>query len=388
MAWMETHVVAERQRFVREYARGEWTMSALCARFGVTRPTGYKWWARYQAEGAAGLSDRSRAPARSPQRTAADLEAQIVAVRRQYGWGAKKLRAVLVQRQPHDAWPACSTVNAILDRQGLLEKRRRRPAWPHPGAVRLQTTQPNQVWPADFKGQFKTGDGRYCYPLTITDHFSRQVLAVAALAAPQGAAARAVFLRLFRTVGLPDAIRTDNGAPFASLALHGLSALSVWWMQLGIVHQRIRPARPQDNGTHERMHRELKRETACPAAADRRAQQTRFDQFRDRYNTERPHEALAQRPPASRWTPSARPYPTRVAPPDYPAHWEVRRVSSAGTVRFNAARVFVSQALHGQALGFDAIDDGVWTVSYYQTVIGTLDERTLQITGVGRIVSV
>ena len=383
---METNVDTERRRFVRDCAGGAWTMSALCARYGITRPTGYKWWARYRAEGEAGLRERSRAPQSCPRQTPAALEAAIVAARRRYGWGARKLRSVLHAQAPEIAWPAPSTFTAILDRHQLLEKQRRRvPHWRVAPAPAVQTQRPNQVWPADFKGQFKTGDGRYIYPLTITDHFSRCILAIDGLPAISGSATRAMFLRLFREVGLPEAIRTDNGAPFASLALHGLSALSVWWMQLGIVHERIRRGRPQDNGTHERMHRELKRETARPAAENRRRQQARFDRFRHRYNTERPHEALAQHRPADRWRPSLRPYPPRIAPPDYPGAWEIRRVTSAGTIRWFGARVFVSQALHGQDLGLEEVDDDLWTVTYYRTVLGVLDVRRSAIVEAGRL---
>ena len=385
---METNVVEERRRFVRAYARGDWTMSALCARFGIARPTGYKWWARYAADPAADFRDQSRTPHHSPTRTARRVEALIVAARREYGWGAKKLRQVLQTSHPRLTWPARSTVNDILDRHGLLQKQSRPSTWPHSGTESLHTERPTQVSPADFKGQFKTGDGRYCYPLTITDHFSRRVLAVTGLPTITSAATRAIFLRLFREVGLPEAIRTAKGQPFASPALHGLSALNVWWMQLGIAHQRIRPARPQENGTHERMHRELKRETTQPAAATRRAQQRRFDVFRHRYNDVRPHEGIGNQTPSTRWQPSARAYPERIALPTYPTGYETRRVSSAGTIRFQGHVVFVSQALHHQDLALTAVDDGLWRIVYYQTAIGTLDERTHRVTGIGRIAAV
>jgi len=380
---METNALEEKRRFVRDVARGQWTMSALCDRYGITRQCGHKWWDRYCAEGAAGLVERSRAPHHCPYRTDARLEARIVALRRQRGWGAKKLRQILQQRHPADAWPARSTFNDILDRAGLLEKRRRYLRWPHSGSVRLTSERPNQVWPADFKGQFKLGSGAYCYPLTITDHFSRRILAVQAMSAIRAAAVRAVFLRLFREVGLPDAIRTDNGAPFASSGLHGLSVLGVWWMQLGITHQRIRPGRPQDNGSHERMHRELKRETARPAAAHAHAQQRRFRQFQRRYNEERPHEGIDNQTPASRWHASQRAYPERLPPPDYPTHWEVRRASNAGVIRFHDQRIFLTQALHHENVGLEEIDDGLWRVVYYQTPLGLLDERTGRVTGLG-----
>jgi transposase InsO family protein len=238
------------------------------------------------------------------------------------------------------------------------------------------------VWPADFKGQFKTGDGRYCYPLTVTDHFSRTLLVCHGLLSVRTVDTKPVFRTLFRTVGLPDAIRTDNGPPFASTGIHGLSALNVWWMQLGIVHQRIPPSSPQENGTHERMHRELKRETTRPAARSLRAQQRRFAAFRTRYNEERPHEGIGDRTPASLWMPSPRAYPERIAPPIYAAHIEVRRVSTAGTFRLHAKQPFLSHALQNEDIGLEEVGDGIWNIVYYSTLLGKIDERTLQITGV------
>jgi putative transposase len=376
---MDTNVSDERARFVRDFASGHWSMSELCERYGVSRPTGYKWLAR--RAGGAGFADRSHTPQRCPHRTSADLEALIVEARHEYGWGAKKLRHVLRTRYPDRPWPARSTFNEILDRHALLHKNRRRRKWTHPGAAPLHTERPNQVWPVDFKGQFKTGDGRYCYPLTVTDHFSRRLLACHGLPSVATAGTKPVFRALFRAVGLPEAIRSDNGAPFASIGIHGLSALNVWWMQLGIVHQRIRPASPQENGTHERMHRELKRETTRPASRSLRAQQRRFDAFRVRYNDERPHEGLGDRTPSSLWMPSARPYPEHLTPPAYPAHLEVRRVSTAGTFSLHGHQPFLSEVLHGQDVGLEEVDDGIWNIVYYRTLLGKIDERTRQITG-------
>ncbi len=378
---METTVAAERQRFVDEFTSGHWSMSELCERYRITRPTGYKWVARFQRAGAEGLVDRSRAPLTCPHRVAPEVEALLVAARRKYQWGAGKLRQVLATQHPEVTWPARSTLNAVLDRHQLLRKHRRRAHWAHPGAGVLETTAPNQVWPADFKGQFRTRDGQYCYPLTVTDHFSRAVLACRGLRSVATAGAKAVFLALFRALGLPDAMRTDNGTPFASTGLHGLSPLNVWWMQQGIIHQRIRPASPQENGRHERMHRELKRETIRPAAATLRAQQRRFDAFIRRYNDERPHEALANRTPASLWTPPQRAYVEHPAPPDYPGHLEVRRVSSGGTLVLHGQRVFLSHALRGQDVGFEELGDAIWNIVYYRTLLGKLDERTGLITG-------
>ena len=379
---METNIVDERVRFARDFASGQWSMSELCARFGITRPTGYKWMARHRDGGHAALQDRSRTPHHSPLRIDGELEALLLAARREYGWGAKKLLKVLATRRPDLAWPARSTANALLDRHGLLRKNRRRRHWAHPGAAAVQTDRPNQVWPADFKGQFKTGDGHYCYPLTVTDHFSRTLLTCHGLLSVKTALTQPVFRTLFRAVGLPDAIRTDNGAPFASTGIHGLSPLNVWWMQLGIVHQRITPASPQENGQHERMHRELTRETARPAASTLRTQQRRFEAFRRRYNEERPHEGIGDRTPASVWTPSTRPFPEQIVPSDYPAHLEVRRISTAGIFRLHTQQPFLSQTLQGEDVGLEEVGDGIWNIVYYQTLLGKIDERTRLITGV------
>jgi transposase InsO family protein len=373
---MEPTLLAQRQRFVDAAQSGHWSITELCVRFGISRPTGYKWLARYEAAGAAGLGDRSHAAHHCPHRLEPRLEELIVAARRQYGWGARKLLQVLRTRYPTEPWPAKSTVNDVLARHHLLRRVRRRTPWRHPGTAPLTTTGPNQIWPADFKGQFKTGDGCVCYPLTITDHYSRALLACRGLRSVQTADARPVFLALFRECGLPDVIRTDNGAPFVTRSIHGLSALSLWWMQLGIGHQRIAPASPQQNGTHERMHRELKRETARPPAATLRTQQQRFDAFRHRYNVDRPHEALHDQPPASRWHASARAYPERPLRPEYSAAMEVRRVSSGGTFSWGGRPLFLSETLRGEDIGLEQVADDVWNIVYYRTLLGRIDVRT------------
>jgi putative transposase len=381
MAWMQTSVGAERRRFVEAYASGHWSMTELCERFGISRPTGYKWVDRVAAHGEAGLVERSRAPGHCPHRMSAAVAAQILAARKKYGWGATKLLEVLRTQHPDTAWPTRSTCHALLARHQLLRRYRRRPRWTHPGAPVMATDRPNQVWPADFKGQFRMGNGQYCYPLTVTDHFSRAVLVCRGLRSIRTADTQAVFLALFRAVGLPEAIRTDNGAPFASLGLHGLTPLNVWWMQQGIVHQRIRRGTPQQNGTHERMHRELKRETTRPAAATWRSQQRRFDAFRRRYNEERPHEALGHRTPSSCWTPSPRPYVEHPPAPDYPAHMEVRLIATDGRFRWRGDHRFLSHALAGHHIGLEEGDDGVWNIVFYRTLLGKLDERTGEISG-------
>ena len=378
---METDAWEQRRRFIDDVGSGRWTMTEVCRRYGISRPTGYLWLDRYEAEGTVGLTARSSAPLTCPHRTTPGLERQIVAARRRYGWGAKKLLHVLRTQHPDVAWPTRSTINDILDRHGLLQKQRPRRAWAHPGRVAVETTGPNDVWPADFKGQFKTGDGQYCFPLTVTDHFSRRVLVCRGLPAIAVADVRAAFLASFRAYGLPRAIRTDNGLPFVGQGLQGLSSLNLWWMQLGISHQRIRPGCPQENGTHERMHRELKRETTRPAAATARAQQRRFDRFRRRYNTERPHEALDNQPPDSVWVPSPRSFPEGRLVPHYPGHLEVRRVSDGGTISWGGHVVFLSEVLRRQDVALEEVDEGCWNVLFYTTLLARWDARTHRLTG-------
>jgi hypothetical protein len=245
----------------------------------------------------------------------------------------------------------------------------------HPGVVAAITTRPNDLWTSDFKGHFRTGDGRYCYPLTVADLHSRLLLGCDALLSTQGREARPCFERLFRAYGLPAAIRTDNGVPFATTGMHGLSQLNVWWMRLGIQHQRIRPASPQENGAHERMHRTLKREATRPAAANRHRQQVAFDRFRAEYNEDRPHEALGDRPPASVYRPSRRVFPDRLPSIAYPGHFQVRFVSNAGTFRFRNRLLFIANALKQHYIGLDEVDDGVWSIYFCNVLLARLDER-------------
>ena len=377
---MEMNKEEQRWNLVIEFLTGQWSMTELCERYGVSRPTGYKWLER-SGEGPPGFLDRSRVPARCPHRTPKSVEHQILRVRKQYGWGAKKLIQVLERRHPETTWPARSTVNAILDRHGMLRKNRRRRRWQHPGAGALKTDRPNQVWPADFKGHFKTRDGKYCYPLTVTDHYSRKLLTCRALLSPRTRGTMLAFRRLFREAGLPEAIRTDNGAPFASSGIQGLCPLNVWWMQLGIVHQRIRPASPQENGQHERMHSDLKREATRPPGRNLRGQQRKLDRFQNRFNDERPHDALDGDFPSERWEPSPREYPERLRPPEYPGHLEVKRVNSTGFFRLKEREVFLSISLAKQHIGLESVGDGVWSIVYYTTLLGRIDERTGEISG-------
>src|SRR5687768_9212180 len=331
MPWRERSPMDERVQFISDYQRQLFTMTELCDRFGVSRKTGYKWIARYAADGAAGLATRSSRPEHSPQATDAPVVAAIVALRRRYPtWGGKKILAVLGEREPRWALPAVSTANDILKRAGLVAARRRRRPIAHPGYHPSAVATPNAVWTADFKGQFRTTDTRLCYPLTVCDMWSRFLIRCQGLPAPTTVDMIAVFRRAFRQYGMPGRIRTDNGEPFAAASLGRLSRLSVWWIRLGIYPELIAPASPQQNGAHERMHRTLKAETTRPPAATLSAQQRRFTRYRGHYNDIRPHEALGQRPPARLYQASSRRLPRRLEPLVYPAHFEIRRVSKPG----------------------------------------------------------
>jgi len=381
MPWMETNAMTERQHFIEDYKSGQWTMADLCTHYGVSRTTGYKWLERHEASGPGALQDRSRAPRSCPHKTSPEVVRLILQEADKYGWGARKVLKRLSRQYPELELPARSTVFDILERHGRVEPRHRRRHYQHPGAVPIETTAPNDVWTADFKGHFRTRNGVYCYPLTVVDHHSRYLPECAGQLSVKTELTKPAFLRLFREMGLPYAIRTDNGPPFASVGIHGLTELNVWWMQLGIVHQRIEPGSPQQNGAHERMHRTLKARTTRPPSANLNKQQQAFNQFRREYNEERPHESLGDEVPASVYRPSSRPYPTRIRAPEYPGHFEVRRVSEAGTFRISGSQLFLSQALINEHIGLQEVDDGIWDIVYYDTLLGRVDEQTRKITG-------
>lgn len=380
MPWTETEPMKERMRFIVDWERGLFKVNELCRRYGVSRKTGYKWIDRFEADGVEGLSERSRAPHDCPHRIAAVVARAILDARRQHpSWGPRKLLAWLAVRRPELMLPAVSTAGDLLKRHGFVKRRRRRHRWVHPGAPELVAAAPNDLWTADFKGHFRTGDGVYCYPLTIADQHSRYLLGCTALESIRTEHAKPIFERLFRDVGLPSAIRTDNGAPFASTGIHGLCAMNSWWMRLGIRHQRIEPSHPEQNGAHERMHRTLKAETTRPPAHTRRGQQRKFDRFRDEYNYERPHEAQDDEPPAKAWRPSRREYPSRLPKPEYPGHHLVRLVSNAGTFRFQSRQIFLSNALAQDHVGLEESKDGIWSIYFYDVLLGHLDERDFRI---------
>lgn len=373
----------ERLQFVRDAQRDRFTMSELCARYGVSRRIGYKWLARYEAEGRAGLVDRSHVPRHCPHKVPAAMEELLVAARLAHPhWGARKLLAVLARQHPRvQTWPAPSTVADLLARRGLVHKRHLRRHPVHPGVVRPVTDAPNDLWTADFKGQFRTGDGKYCYPLTVADQHTRYLLACHGVLSTQTVTAKPIFERAFREYGLPLAIRTDNGVPFATQAIHGLSYLNVWWMRLGILHQRSRPGCPQDNGAHERMHRTLKRQAIKPVRASCTAQQRNFNAFRHEYNEERPHERLNQQTPASQYRSSARSYPERLSALEYPAHFLVKKITTGGTFRFQHRLLYLANAMVDQLIGLEETDDGIWAIHFNSVLLATFDERDYIITG-------
>lgn len=380
MPWSQTSPMDQKTFFIADCRRGIFTVAELCRRYSISRKTAYKWIERYAAEGHAGLIDRSRRPLSCPHATPDGLVEMLIDQRRRHPtWGAKKLLFILNQRHPDLPWPSRTTTSEILLRNGLIPKKRRRRKIGHPGQPETAMSEPNGIWTADFKGQFRTRDGRYCYPLTVADGYSRFLLGCQGLLHPSLPGTRSAFIQLFREYGLPAAIRTDNGAPFATTALLRLSKLSAWWIRLGIRPELIQPAHPEQNGRHERMHKTLKAETTRPPAGNLAAQQRRFTKFIWEFNYERPHEALGQRTPASVYQRSTRPYPRRLPELEYPAHFETRYVSRNGGIRWNSGWVCVSTAIEEQYVGLEEIDDGIWNVYYGPVMLGRLDDRTLKI---------
>jgi putative transposase len=376
MPWQEMSPMEQRREFIREFETELFTMTELAAQYGISRKTGYKWLERFAAEGADGLRDQSRRPHSCPHATDPDVADLLVTLRRRHPrWGPTKLLAIAARREPTTEYPARSTVAALLKRRGLSVARGRRVTRPPVPPPVAPITAANGTWTTDFKGAFRTGDGVYCHPFTLRDGFSRFVLRCDALAGYTHDATQRCFERAFAEYGLPQRIRSDNGAPFAGTAGTGLSRLSVWWLRLGISPERIMPGHPEQNGSHEQFHAVLKAATARPPAFTRRSQQRRFDRFRVEYNDERPHEALDNRVPAMLYRPSPRPLPSRLPPLEYPGHFEVRRVYSNGCCSWGGEVRFLSDALMDQEVGFEEVDDGLWTVWFGRLAIGRYDER-------------
>jgi transposase InsO family protein len=371
----------ERLRFVARLLDGD-GMSAVCREFGISRKTGYKIFDRYKEEGLDALTDRSRRPVRYANQLPHQIERLIVESKKDKPhWGARKIRELLVRKLAGDVRiPAKSTVHAVLDRHGLVKRARQRRHCKAEGTPLSQAVRPNDLWCADFKGEFKTGNGRYCYPLTVTDQDSRYVLVCEALESTKEAPVIKAFVRLFKERGLPQAIRSDNGLPFASPnGLYNLSKLSVFWLRLGIRIERIKPGKPQQNGRHERMHRTLKQETARPPGMNVLQQQARFDDFLKEFNMERPHEALAMKVPGDLYIPSAKPY-AGLPEVDYPFHDKDILVTACGRICMHRKKINISTVMAGQRLGIKEVDDGIWLVSFMHYDLGYIDleQKTLQ----------
>jgi transposase InsO family protein len=378
MPWKETNVVDERTRFVLEYDSDEYTMAELCRIYGIARKTGYEWVERYEVEGLSGLHDRRYGAGSHPNQTDSGIEAQILQLKYAHpSWGAKKLHGYLLTKRNDVHWPVVSTFGEILRRQGLSApqaKQLKTPVYTKPFE---KVEEANQVWCADFKGWFRTANGERIDPLTVSDSHSRYLLRCQCVEKTNTEQVQAIFAAMFREYGLPYAIRTDNGAPFASRAIAGISRLSVYLMKLGIVPERIKPGHPEQNGRHERMHRTLKAETAKPPAANRRAQQRAFDRFRQEYNQDRPHEALQQQTPASCYQSSPRMYPDRIAEPEYDSPMKGKRVYPDGTFFWKGTQIFISKSLGRESIGLEPIDDRYWEVYFAAFPLARFDSHKL-----------
>ena len=374
MPWKECKRMDERVRFIARLLEGE-KMAPLCREFGISRVTGYKLFNRYKACGLDALNDRSRRPYRHANQLPYQVERTILGIKKAHpSWGAPKIRDKLIRQFPMIKPPAVSTVHAVLDRNGLVKRRKRR-RHKAQGTELRGAHAPNGLWCADYKGEFQLGNRRYCYPLTISDYRSRYLLACEGLHSTKSELAFSVFEQAFRDFGLPQAIRTDNGTPFASPnALFGLSKLAVWWLRLGIKIQRIQPGRPQQNARHERLHLTLKAEATRPASFNFLQQQERFERFTEVYNHRRPHQALGGAYPADVYTPSARVYEPPPEP-EYPYHDRSVRVTRCGRICIGKRKINLSQVFAGQTVGIREVEDGIWLVSFLEFDIGFFDQE-------------
>jgi transposase InsO family protein len=379
MPWKESCAMDERVKFIADHVCGTWTMTELCERYEISRKTGYKWLDRYRLEGPAGLAERSHAPHVHGRATPRHIADAIIGLREERpNWGPRKIIGKLARQQPSIAWPTPSTAGAILKRAGKVCSRRiRRRAPPRLGELTVPQ-HANHVWAIDHKGWMKLGDGKRVEPLTVTDGFSRYVISVAATGSTEYAEAQPLIDRAFRDYGLPEVIRSDNGAPFASVGITGLTRLSVWWIKLGIRHERIDPGHPQQNGRHERFHLTLL-EAMQPPAANRAAQSRRFAAFARDFNEERPHEALGQHTPASVYQRSSRSMPARLPEPDYPVAAAVRQVRSNGEIKWQGDFVHICSALAGEAVAIEETESGDWQVRFFDVPIAIIDHATRQL---------
>lgn len=375
MSWSETTKVKSRKQFIKDWQKPHLSVTELCARYGVSRKTGYKWIHRFCELGFKGLEDASRAPKSCPHETPEGIRDLLIWARQERPfWGPKKLIPWLEKQYPGFPWPAPSTASRIIRDAGLVKGKKRRTRPKHADAVDPVTEAPNDIWTIDFKGQFKTKDGRYCYPLTVMDLHTRFILAIQAYPDTKGKGVFRTLKKLFRKHGLPKAIRSDNGSPFATNGRFRLSTFRVWLLQQGIQHQLIRPASPQENGAHERMHLTLKQEVCARPKANLQAQQRDFNSFRLQFNTDRPHEALHGETPASKYQPSPRQYSEVLTEPVYPGHFIVKKITSAGTFRHHQRLIFLSHALKGHNVGLEQEEPGIWRIHFAGFLLATMDE--------------
>ncbi len=382
MPWKGVTVSEQRQRFLEDYQLNYYSVTDLAERFGISRKTAYKWINRFAEYGQKGFHERSRRPRSCPWQTDAAIMEELVALRKRHPhWGPRKLLNLMHRRNPRRELPSASTAARILAREGLVKSRRRHRR-AHPGCPKSQPQGPNDIWAADYKGQFRLKNGNYCFPLTVSDLSSRYLLRCDAHPAVSLEKSFAHFKGLFESYGLPQRIRTDNGVPFASNALARLSQLSVWFIKLGIYPELIEPGKPHQNGVHERMHRTLKQEATIPPASSLRGQQRKLDQFREEFNGERPHEALGMKRPGEVYQTSPRALPKRIERYDYPGHYLVRRVSRSGTIRVRRKQIFVSNTLQKDYVGLEEVDDGVYDLYFCFYQIGRYDWRKNKIRGV------
>lgn len=386
MPWKETSAMDQKIQMIGDYLTGNYTLTELSAVYGVSRNTLYKWIERYQQGGTAGLTARLSKPLRHPNATPLVIARAIVTLKLKYpSWGPRKLVYWLKQHQSDQAWPAISTAGQILKQAGLVRSRKKRQRTPPYTQPFEACRGPNLVWSTDYKGQFNTRLGELCYPLTISDNYSRYLLGCQALRHPSYTETKPVFEKIFKKYGLPVAIRTDNGAPFASTGLGGLSQLAVWFIKLGIKPERITAGHPAENGRHERMHRSLKAATANPPCQNHQAQQQAFDAFREEYNQERPHEALGMQTPGACYQPSFRAYSSKLAKITYRGKCQIRQVRSNGEIKWQGEKVYVSKVLAGEPVALKEKGDQEWEIHYSWYPLGILDARTMTIKPVKKV---
>jgi putative transposase len=380
MPWKETCPMDQKIQLLSDWSKQEYTITELSQTYNVSRKTIYKWVERYQNKGPEGLNESSRAPLNHPNETGPEIVSKLIDTKLEHKhWGPKKIVARLEKQFPEQVWPAPSTAGHILKKEGLVDNRHYRRHTPPYTEPFRQCERPNDVWSMDYKGQFRMGDGRLCYPFTVTDNFSRFLITCQGLHHPSYENTKPWLEKAFQEYGLPVAMRNDNGAPFATVGLGGISLLSVWLIKLWIHPERIKAGHPEQNGRHERMHRTLKQETAAPPKMDMEQQQMSFDEFQSEYNTKRPHEALEIEVPASVYVHSRRMLPNKLPAVEYPSSFTIRQVKQNGCIKWKGAEIYISQALTREPVGLRQIGESIWEVRFSFHTLGILDEQIVKV---------